>query len=84
MFSKHLRLNWFWIFVITVPLSILALLKFRSSGVLVFQILTGMTIIYLISALLHHVHHKNLTLEIFIEYVLMAALALIVLQSLLI
>ncbi len=76
--------NWFWIFVVTVPLSVLALIKFRNSNIIVFEVLTGMTIIYLTSALLHHYHHKNLTLEIFIEYVLMAALALIVLESLLI
>lgn len=45
------------------------MLKFLAIGVL----------IYLVWALLHHKRHKDLTLPIFLEYLLTAALVLILL-----
>ncbi|KKR80446.1 MAG: hypothetical protein UU73_C0001G0216 [Candidatus Daviesbacteria bacterium GW2011_GWA1_41_61] len=67
----------------TVPIFIFTLFAYRFSPQIQFQIFTLAAIIYVIVALVHHHKDKSLTLEIIIEYVLIAALALIILQGLL-
>ena len=75
--------NWLWIFAAATPISLYVLLSYRNSAKTIFLVLTVTLVLYLIMALLHHRTHKNLTLEIALEYVLTAALALVILQSLL-
>lgn len=72
-----------WILTISAPIFVLLLFLFRFSPTLQFQILVGAATLYLSSATLHHLKDKSLTLEITIEYVLITALALIILQGLL-
>ncbi len=50
----------------------------------IYEIVVIVSLVYLSYALLHHHKRKNLKLEIFIEYVLIALLILVVLQGLLI
>ncbi len=78
------HLNWFWLLVMVTPIAMYFLVKYRYSSALVFEALVMTIVAYLGMALLHHYAHKNLTLEIGLEYVLTAALAIIILQSLLI
>lgn len=70
------------LFVISIVAS-LAILKFQNLPKMQFQILVILSLIYLSWALLHHTLDKSLTLEIVIEYVLTALLALIILYGLL-
>lgn len=79
---KKINLNW--LFLITTPIFVLSLLVFRSSSQILLQIMAFAAIVYLTIASLHHLKDKTLTLEIIIEYILIAALALIFLQGLLI
>lgn len=85
MSRRHLILdfNWWWIFTMITPVSLYILISYRNSAKTIFMVLTVTIVLYLILALFHHRVHKNLTLEIGLEYVLTAALALIILQSLL-
>ncbi|OGE26982.1 hypothetical protein A3C32_02325 [Candidatus Daviesbacteria bacterium RIFCSPHIGHO2_02_FULL_41_14] len=69
------------VLVFSTPVFLIALWYFRGNPVLQFQTLTVATLLYVILALLHHLKSKYLTLEILIEYILIATLALIILQS---
>ncbi|MFA5932933.1 MAG: hypothetical protein WCV81_01555 [Microgenomates group bacterium] len=71
-----------WTFVGSVPLFIIALFLFRFAPNIQFIIFFVATVFYLLVALTHHFRHKTLILEIVIEYILIAALALIIVQSL--
>lgn len=75
---KNLRL----LFIITIPLFLIALYWFRFSPITEFVIFSIAAIIYLVMALIHHFRAKTLILEIVIEYILIAILALVVIQSL--
>lgn len=57
------------------------LFLFPNQPKLQFQIITGATMVYVSLALLHHFFDKSLTLEIFIEYILIASLVIIILQG---
>lgn len=46
-----------------------------------FKILVGMTLLYLLIAILHHHKDKSLTIEIFMEYLLLAAFILLISQT---
>jgi hypothetical protein len=81
---KILKLNPLWVMTATAPFFIIVLFIFRFMPKIQFQILTLASLTYLTLAILHHLRDKTLTLELVIEYVLIAALALIVLQGLLI
>lgn len=72
-----------WVFTITMPAFMAALFIARFNHQIQFQIFILATGVYLLTALLHHFRDKTLTLEIIIEYVLIAALALVILQGLL-
>lgn len=70
--------------LILVVLSLIALIgvfRFGDNSRLQFQILTSLALIYLSWALLHHTIDKSLTLEVVIEYVLTALLAIIILYG---
>lgn len=69
-----------WIFA--TPLFIFALFFFRSSSFWQFRILMVAAVSYLLAAFLHHKNDKTMTLEIMIEYILIAALVLIIAQGL--
>lgn len=79
--KKYPRFSLLLILVFSTPVFLLALWYFRGHPSLQFQVLTIAALIYVILALLHHLKSKYLTLEILIEYILIAALALVILQS---
>lgn len=72
-----------WIFILSTPLFVFSLIAFRYSSKLQFETLSLAVLTYLTAALLHHLKEKTLNSEVVIEYVLLAALALIIFQSLL-
>lgn len=74
-------MNVIWILTISSPIFILAFILFRFSPGLQFQILILAALVYFAVALLHHYRERTLTLEIIIEYILIAVLALLVLQG---
>lgn len=70
-----------------VPLSILFFILiyfFRNDSTLQYELVILAAVFYVSAALLHHHFDKSLTFEIVAEYILIAALALIILQGLLI
>ena len=71
------------IFIFITPFLITALFLTRFSPPLQFKILILAALTYLLLAVLHHLKDKTLTLELMIEYILIAALATIVMQGLL-
>ncbi len=58
------------------------LFVFRGQGLIEFEILTGAVILYIGWALIHHHFDKSLTVEVIIEYILIAALILIMSEGL--
>ncbi len=72
------------IFIITIPILLSILFWFRFAPQKQFIVFFIATIIYLILALIHHFREKTLIIEIVIEYILIAILALVVIQSFLI
>lgn len=70
-----------------LPLSLFFLVLmfiFRNQSFIQFELVIACAICYLAVAFVHHHFDKSLTLEIAIEYILIAALALIILQGILI
>ncbi len=78
------KINLIWLFAFTMPFMVVLMFIFRFTPQIQFQLVTLAALFYLTVALLHHYKEKTLTKELMIEYVLMAALALIILQGLLI
>lgn len=76
------KLNLIWILILSTPIFLVALFIFRFSSSIQFQIFALAALLYLVVAIIHHFRDKTLTLEITIEYVLIAALALLILQGL--
>ncbi len=76
---KALNLSYFYMPVALIILGVFYI--FRNQPKLQFQLVVIAAIIYVILALLHHLKDKSLTLEIIIEYILMAALVIIILQG---
>jgi len=76
------RLDLIWMFVFSTPFFLIALFWFRFASGIQFIIFFFATCFYLGIALTHHFRQKTLILEIVIEYILIAVLALIVVQSL--
>ncbi len=77
MRNLKLRFNFIWLLFFTVPLLFSALFVFRNSSGTQFKILIITALIYLAITTLHHMKDKTLTFEILMEYILIAALALI-------
>lgn len=63
--------------LLLAPLFVGAMVYFRHSREALIQLLFLAAIFYVIIALLHHHKDKSLTLEVMIEYILIAWLALI-------
>lgn len=80
---KKIKLRLIWVLVLSVPLFITALYLLRFSRQLQFQTVIAAALLYLIVALLHHLKDRTLSWEVVVEYLLIAALVLIILQSLL-
>lgn len=76
------RLNLIWLVMLSVPLFLTALYLARFSPRIQLEIFIGAVLTYLITAIIHHQLDKSLTLEIVVEYILIAILTLVVFQSL--
>lgn len=81
---EFLKINVMWVLILSVPLFMGLLIIFRFSPERQLQILLAASIVYVLTATLHHFQDKTLTMEIIIEYILIAVLALLLLQGLLI
>lgn len=81
---KFLKINVIWILILSIPIFMGLLIIFRFSPERQVQIFIVASIIYVLTAILHHFQDKTLTMEIIIEYILIAVLALLLLQGLLI
>lgn len=68
-------------FYLSLPFLMLLVLGYKFSSKLIFLTLCLSAIIYLVTAILHHLKDKSLNLEIIIEYFLIAFLALVILQG---
>ncbi len=73
-----------WILIFSTPVFLGLLIIFRFSSERQMQIFIAASIVYVLTAILHHFQDKTLTMEIIIEYMLIAVLALLLLQGLLI
>lgn len=78
---KLRNFNFIWASILFLPVILVALFLFRFSPDMQSQVLILFILIYLLFAILHHFRDKTLTLEIFLEYILIAALAAVVLQG---
>ena len=78
---RKLKISPVKVWIYSAPFFIFALFLFRSSSFWQLRILMIAAAAYLATALLHHHKDKTLTLEIMIEYILLAALALIIAQG---
>lgn len=76
------KLNLGLLFISALPVFAIAIYWFRFSPIGVFIIFSTATAFYLMIALIHHFREKTLIFEIVIEYVLIAILALLILESL--
>lgn len=79
-----LKFSYTWLIVITVPVFLVAMFVFRSSSAIQFKAILILVTVYLIGAIVHHWQDKSLTLEMLLEYVLIAGLVLLILQGLMI
>lgn len=69
---------------ILIPLSILFMavsFLFKSQQVNIIELSVAFILIYLVVSLIHHYFDKTLTLEITLEYILIASLSLVILTS---
>ena len=67
-----------------LPLALVFLVSlyfFRANAIYQVEVIIGAAITYITVALLHHHFDKSLTLEIIIEYILIAILVVIILQG---
>jgi hypothetical protein len=80
--SKLAEINLMWLFIFTVPLFIGAIIVSPYSPKLQFMILSLAAMVYFCLALLHHHKDKSLNVEVILEYFLIAALSLLIVQSL--
>ena len=72
------------LFIAINIVAIWGVVYFQNNPYIQFQIFTILGITYLSGAFMHHFLDKSLTLEVMIEYLLTAALALVILYSLLV
>jgi hypothetical protein len=80
---KKIQKHHIFVLVIAAILAVLAILKFSNDHQLQFFILTALIALYLIWGFIYHYFDKSLKLEIILEYVLTAMLALTVLYGVL-
>ena len=82
--SKGLVINLQYLFIPIAIICICLMYLLRGSALLQFEVVVIAGLSYLSIALVHHHFSKSLTLELIIEYILIAILALVILQSLLV
>lgn len=78
----HFNVGWILVFILTI--FALLVVVFRFSKQSVFLLLLLAACIYFVIAIIHHIRDKTLKLEILLEYILIAVLSLIILQSFLV
>lgn len=81
---RNLHFSYGWLIAVSMPFFIASLILFRSSSSNQFKAVLGLVVLYLGGAILHHFQDQSLTLELIIEYVLIAGLVLLILQGLII
>lgn len=79
-----IKFSYTWLVIVTLPVFFTAMFVFRSSSAIQFKAILTLVALYLLGAILHHRQDKSLTLEMLIEYVLIAGLVLLILQGLMI
>jgi hypothetical protein len=79
---KHLNSSY--LFLPIALLFVGLILYFQNYPKLQLQLVVLAAISYIVVALVHHYHEKSLTIEVIIEYALIAALAIILLSGFLI
>lgn len=82
--NKLKNLNMIWLLLFTTPIFALVVIFLRFSPKYQMLTLVLAALIYLVVVILHHLKDNSLSLEIMVEYFLIAALALIIFQSILI
>lgn len=75
----HFNLGWILVFILTIFALLVVIFRFSKQSV--FLVLLLAACIYLTIATIHHIRDKTLKLEILLEYIFIAVLALIILQS---
>ena len=80
---KFLKIQVNHLFLPLVVVLVVLVLIFRGHSLIQFELVTLGVILYVSTALLHHHFDKSLTVEVILEYILIAALVLIILQGLL-
>ncbi len=80
-FSIFKKVNLMWIFVGATPLFLVVLYYTRYLPQLQLKVLLIASLFYLALAFMYHQKDKTLTFEIIIEYILIAALALVIVQG---
>lgn len=81
---KTLKIGLHQLFVPIALICILLIYILRGNTLLQFEVVVIAGLAYLSIALVHHHFNKSLTLELIIEYILIAILALVILQGLLV
>lgn len=81
MIKKTLSLNSSHFYLPLASLLIVILLFYKFNPKVSMQLVTIGALIYVVSALIHHHFDKTLTLEVIIEYVLLASLIIIIILS---
>jgi len=74
----------FEIYHLLVPVSVVLLgflVVLRNQTRLQFEVMLGAALVYLGLSFAHHHNDKSLTIEVMLEYILIAALSLIILQQ---
>lgn len=81
--KKYLKRVSLGIFFTLVLVGGATLFLFQHNSTIQLQIMSILSVIYLFWALVHHYLDKSLTVEIVVEYVLIASLVIVVLSSIL-
>ncbi len=81
MIKKIAKLDLTYAFIPIGLFSVMLILLFKGNANLQLQILIFSAVSYVGLAIFHHHQDKSLTLEIIVEYILIAALIIIVLQG---
>ena len=69
------------VMVCLTPIFMMGIYYFRHLPPMQLQLITVAAMSYLTLALIHHLHDKTLKMDLLIEYVLIAILVLVILQS---
>ena len=75
------KINLIWLFIFLTPIFYFLILSNSYSKLTQFMVLDLAAVSFVTLAILQHFIDKNLKIEVVLEYVLIAALALIILQG---